>query len=208
MALGIGKPVTAAHIEIGRSSKHSVSLPRPTGRYPAACCRWTLTGLARSSWLHAAPADRCRRRGHPVQLSARSRGPPGRSGAGRRLRDRSQAPERRSAHRSIADRGALGVGAAGRVAVGRGRQRPEIGDVFVEDHRVRAITFTGSSKVGWELRARAPRKRVALERVTPPLIVCADADLEAAGQVAAATGFGFAASRASRSTCARRGQRV
>src|SRR5262249_2790017 len=69
----------------------------------------------------------------------------------------------------------------------------EIGDVFIEDDRVRAITFTGSSQVGWELRARAPRKRVALELGnSTPLIVCADADLDAAAQVAAATGFGFA----------------
>jgi acyl-CoA reductase-like NAD-dependent aldehyde dehydrogenase len=69
----------------------------------------------------------------------------------------------------------------------------EIGDVFIEDDRVRAITFTGSSKVGWELRARAPRKRVALELGnSTPLIVCADADLEAAAQAATATGFGFA----------------
>ncbi|MBA2569454.1 MAG: aldehyde dehydrogenase family protein, partial [Actinobacteria bacterium] len=33
----------------------------------------------------------------------------------------------------------------------------EIGDVLVEDHRVQAISFTGSSDVGWGLRERAPR---------------------------------------------------
>ena len=36
----------------------------------------------------------------------------------------------------------------------------EIGDVLVEDERVRMITFTGSSEVGWKIRERAARKKV------------------------------------------------
>src|ERR671912_293204 len=57
----------------------------------------------------------------------------------------------------------------------------EIGDVLVEDERVRAITFTGSSGVGWRLRERASKKRVNLELGnSTPLIVEADADIEAA----------------------------
>ncbi len=68
-----------------------------------------------------------------------------------------------------------------------------IADVFVEDDRVRLITFTGSSEVGWSLAARAPRKRVTLELGnSTPMIVCADADLEAAARAAATSGFGFA----------------
>src|SRR5215475_15358593 len=39
----------------------------------------------------------------------------------------------------------------------------EIGDVLIDDDRVRAITFTGSGEVGWQLAARAPRKKVNLE---------------------------------------------
>ena len=55
----------------------------------------------------------------------------------------------------------------------------EIGDVLVEDERVKAITFTGSSDVGWRLRERAPRKRVNLELGNAtPVIVDADADLD------------------------------
>ena len=42
----------------------------------------------------------------------------------------------------------------------------EIGDVLVEDERVRAITFTGSGDVGWKLAERAPRKRVAIAHST------------------------------------------
>ncbi|HEV3478092.1 MAG TPA: aldehyde dehydrogenase family protein [Gaiellaceae bacterium] len=69
----------------------------------------------------------------------------------------------------------------------------EIGDVLVEDERVKAITFTGSGTVGWELRERAPRKRVNLELGNAtPLIVEADADLEAAAAATAQHGFSFA----------------
>jgi acyl-CoA reductase-like NAD-dependent aldehyde dehydrogenase len=69
----------------------------------------------------------------------------------------------------------------------------EIGDVLVEDERVKVITFTGSSAVGWKLRERAPRKRVNLELGNAtPLIVEADADIEAATSATAQHGFSFA----------------
>ena len=69
----------------------------------------------------------------------------------------------------------------------------EIGDVLVEDERVSVITFTGSSDVGWKLRERAARKRVNLELGnSTPLIVEADADLDAAASATAQHGFSFA----------------
>jgi acyl-CoA reductase-like NAD-dependent aldehyde dehydrogenase len=69
----------------------------------------------------------------------------------------------------------------------------EIGDVLVEDGRVKVITFTGSSAVGWKLRERAPRKRVNLELGNAtPLIVEADADIEGAASATAQHGFSFA----------------
>jgi acyl-CoA reductase-like NAD-dependent aldehyde dehydrogenase len=68
-----------------------------------------------------------------------------------------------------------------------------IGDVLVEDDRVRVITFTGSSAVGWMLRERAPRKKVLLELGNAtPAVVLADADLDRAAERLAATGFAFA----------------
>jgi acyl-CoA reductase-like NAD-dependent aldehyde dehydrogenase len=69
----------------------------------------------------------------------------------------------------------------------------EIGDVLVEDERVRLITFTGSSEVGWKLQERAPRKRVKLELGnSTPVIVASDADVEAAASKLAANAFSFA----------------
>ena len=51
-----------------------------------------------------------------------------------------------------------------------------IGDVLVDDERVKLITFTGSGAVGWGLAERAHRKRVKLELGNAtPAIVCCDA---------------------------------
>src|SRR6266516_1573328 len=69
----------------------------------------------------------------------------------------------------------------------------EIGDVLVEDERVRMITFTGSAEVGWKLAERAAKKHVSLELGnSTPLIVCNDADLDAAAEASAISGNGFA----------------
>jgi len=68
-----------------------------------------------------------------------------------------------------------------------------IGDVLVEDERVKLITFTGSVPIGWKLRERAARKRVNLELGNAtPVIVAADADLEDAAARLAANAFSFA----------------
>jgi acyl-CoA reductase-like NAD-dependent aldehyde dehydrogenase len=68
-----------------------------------------------------------------------------------------------------------------------------IGDVLVSDERIKLITFTGSSGVGWGLQERAPRKRVRLELGnSTPAIVMADADVEVAASKLAANAFAFA----------------
>jgi acyl-CoA reductase-like NAD-dependent aldehyde dehydrogenase len=69
----------------------------------------------------------------------------------------------------------------------------EIGDVLVDDERVKLITFTGSSGVGWKLRERAARKKVALELGNAtPVIVEADADIDEAASKLTANAFAFA----------------
>jgi acyl-CoA reductase-like NAD-dependent aldehyde dehydrogenase len=69
----------------------------------------------------------------------------------------------------------------------------EIGDVLVEDERVKLITFTGSGDVGWKLRERAPRKRVNLELGnSTPVIVEPDADIEDVAKKMAQHAFSYA----------------
>ena len=69
----------------------------------------------------------------------------------------------------------------------------EIGDVLIEDERVKALTFTGSGAVGWKLAERAPKKRVKLELGNAtPVIIADDADIDTAAQAMAANAFSFA----------------
>jgi acyl-CoA reductase-like NAD-dependent aldehyde dehydrogenase len=69
----------------------------------------------------------------------------------------------------------------------------EIGDVLVEDERVKAITFTGSGPVGWKLRKRAAKKRVNLELGNAtPVIVAGDASVPVAAAKLAQNAFSFA----------------
>jgi acyl-CoA reductase-like NAD-dependent aldehyde dehydrogenase len=56
-----------------------------------------------------------------------------------------------------------------------------LAEKMVKDDRFEMVTFTGSSAVGWHIKAIAGRKKVALELGgNAAVIVCADADLELA----------------------------
>lgn len=66
----------------------------------------------------------------------------------------------------------------------------DVGNAIVEHPDVPLVSFTGSPEVGWGIRARVPRKHVALELGNAtPVIVAADADLDLAATKLAASGF-------------------
>src|SRR5213592_639319 len=69
----------------------------------------------------------------------------------------------------------------------------EVAQILIEDPRVRVITFTGSAKAGWAIRAKAGTKRVALELGgNAAVIVEPDADLTWAASRCAFGGFTYA----------------
>src|SRR3990167_9746956 len=54
----------------------------------------------------------------------------------------------------------------------------EVGDLLVTDERFKLLTFTGSPSVGWDMKARAGKKKVVLELGgNAAVIIDADADL-------------------------------
>ena len=64
---------------------------------------------------------------------------------------------------------------------------------LLDDPRIRMISFTGSAKVGWMIRQRAPMKRVALELGgNAAVIVEPDADLDHAVKRCVAGGYLYA----------------
>jgi len=69
----------------------------------------------------------------------------------------------------------------------------EVAQILIEDPRVRVITFTGSAKAGWAIRAKAGSKRVLLELGgNAAVIVEPDADLTWAASRCAVGGFTYA----------------
>jgi acyl-CoA reductase-like NAD-dependent aldehyde dehydrogenase len=69
----------------------------------------------------------------------------------------------------------------------------EVGNAIVEHGLTKAITFTGSAGVGWDIRSRVPHKKVNLELGSnAPLIVHSDGDWEAAADKARIHAFSHA----------------
>src|SRR6266849_1286554 len=65
--------------------------------------------------------------------------------------------------------------------------------LLVRDDRLRMLTFTGSSAVGWRLKAEAGKKRITLELGgNAAVIVHSDADLDYAAERCAVGGFSYA----------------
>jgi len=68
-----------------------------------------------------------------------------------------------------------------------------VGNAIVEHPDIALITFTGSPAVGWDIRARAPRKRVGLELGNnAPVILEPDGDWHAAAAKIKFAGFSHA----------------
>lgn len=69
----------------------------------------------------------------------------------------------------------------------------DVTDLLLKDDAIKMLTFTGSSEVGWGLKARAGKKRVLLELGgNAAVIVDRDADIRHAAQRIVAGGFVFA----------------
>jgi acyl-CoA reductase-like NAD-dependent aldehyde dehydrogenase len=69
----------------------------------------------------------------------------------------------------------------------------EVAQLLIEDPRVRVISFTGSAKAGWAIRAKAGTKRVALELGgNAGVIIEPDADLDWAAARCALGGYTYA----------------
>ena len=155
---------------------------RGTVRSPAAASRWRRTppGPVTSGSRCACPSA-WSPRSH--RSTSRSRSPRTRSGR-RSRRDAawcSSPPTRRRSPRSSSSARSTAPDSRPPGCPSLVGEPVPIADALIADDRVGLLTFTGSAAIGWELKAKAAKKRVTLELGnSTPVIVCADADLDAA----------------------------
>lgn len=190
LAAEVGKPITAAHVEVARAAR--------TARLAAAeALRLSGEGVALSSPDHHAVTVRVpiglvaavTPFNFPLNLAMHKVAPAIAAGCPVILKPAEKAPLTAIRLGELARRAGLPDPWL-QVVVGP----PEpIVDVFCDDPRIAMITFTGSSAIGWTLRSRAPRKKVSLELGNAtPVIVAEDADVADAAVKIAAGGFTFA----------------
>lgn len=69
----------------------------------------------------------------------------------------------------------------------------EDAELLVTDDRLKLLTFTGSGTVGWQLKAKAGKKKVLLELGgNAGVIIHSDADIDYAAERCAAAGYSYA----------------
>ena len=69
----------------------------------------------------------------------------------------------------------------------------EDAELMVTDDRLKMLTFTGSGKVGWQLKAKSGKKKVVLELGgNAGVIIHSDSDIEFAAERCAVAGFSYA----------------
>ena len=193
LAAEAGKPITAARAEVTRmlatfqdgvdESKRIEGELLPLDAVPAGTGR---TGLLRRFPL--APITAITPFNFPLNLAAHKLAPAIACGASIVLKPPPQDP--------------LTSLVLAEIIAGAGYPRGAISIVpcsvedaapLIDDARVRMITFTGSAKAGWAIRARAIGKKVTLELGgNAAAIIEPDADLEHAVKRCATGGFGYA----------------
>src|SRR5690606_38381251 len=176
-----GKPIAAARAEVSRSlatfqdgaeeAKRIRGELLPLDAVPAGAGR---TGLVRRFPL--APISAITPFNFPLNLAAHKLAPAIACGASIVLKPPPQDPLTSLVLAEIIEEAGYPRGAVSIVPC-------EVEDAapLIEDPRVRMISFTGSARVGWDIRSRAAGKKVALELGgNAAVIVEPDADLELA----------------------------
>jgi glyceraldehyde-3-phosphate dehydrogenase (NADP+) len=193
LALEAGKPITSARLEIDRAlfvlevaaeeAKRQGGELMPLDLLPAGERRW---GLTRRFPL--APISAITPFNFPFMLSIHKLAPAIACGATMVLKPPPQDPLTTLVLGEVLRESGYPAGALSIVPC-------EVEDAapLLDDPRVRMVTFTGSARVGWLIRERAARKKVALELGgNAGVIIEPDADLAYAARRCALGGYAYA----------------
>ena len=193
ICLEAGKPIKTARAEVDRAlltlRVSAEEATRITGEYlpldydGAAQGRW---GLVRRFAL--GPIAAITPFNFPLNLVCHKLGPAIAAGCPVVLKPAPQTPVTALMLAEAIDRAGWPKGALSALYLSN-----EDASALIEDDRLKMLSFTGSAAVGWRLKSRAGKKKVALELGgNAACIVHGDADLEYAAQRCVTGGFAYA----------------
>lgn len=190
LALEAGKPIKAARVEVERAAfTFAVAAEEATrvgGEYlpldwqSSTAGRW---GIVRR--FAVGPIAAITPFNFPINLVAHKLAPAIAAGCTIVLKPAPQTPLTSLNLAKIIEAAGWPVGALNVLPLSN-----EDAGALVTDDRIKLLSFTGSTAVGWQLKAKARKKKVLLELGgNAGVIVCADANLEYAVERCAVGGF-------------------
>ena len=190
LALEAGKPIKASRVEVERAAfTFAVAAEEATrvgGEYlpldwqSSTAGRW---GIVRR--FAVGPIAAITPFNFPINLVAHKLAPAIASGCTIVLKPAPQTPLTSLNLAKIIEAAGWPVGALNVLPLSN-----EDAGALVTDDRIKLLSFTGSTAVGWQLKAKARKKKVLLELGgNAGVIVCADANLEYAVERCAVGGF-------------------
>lgn len=193
MALEAGKPLKAAHVEVERAiftfavaAEESVRIAGevlPMDLQAATENRW---GLVRR--FPVGPISAITPFNFPLNLVAHKIAPAMAAGCSVVLKPAPQTPFCALMLGELVGRAGWPAGGLSILPLAN-----EDANALICDDRLKLLSFTGSSRVGWQLKAKSGKKRVVLELGgNAAVIVHHDAQLEAAAERCAVGGFSYA----------------
>ena len=163
LAVEAGKPIGDALTEIDRTALAFRISAEEAERIGGEVLPLDLIPTARGRWgitrhMPLGPVAAITPFNVPLSLAAHKLGPALAAGNSIVLKPPSQVPGTLLRLAEIIERAGAIPGSVSILPMSR-----DLGNRMVEDPRFRLLTFTGSSSVGWDMRARAGTKKVALE---------------------------------------------
>ncbi|MCI0351300.1 MAG: aldehyde dehydrogenase family protein [Acidobacteriales bacterium] len=193
IALEAGKPIKTARIEVDRAVfTFSIAAEEAT-RIGGEWLPMDLQPSAKGMWgivrhFPLGPLAAITPFNFPLNLVAHKVAPAIASGCTMVLKPASQTPLTALRLARIVENAGWPAGALNVLVLSNEDAAP-----LVSDERLKALTFTGSAAVGWELKSRAGKKRVTLELGgNAGVIVHDDADINYAAERCVSGGFSYA----------------
>jgi acyl-CoA reductase-like NAD-dependent aldehyde dehydrogenase len=192
LALEAGKPIKAARVEVGRAiftfDVAAEEALRLGGEYlpldwqKATAGRW---GIVRR--VPVGPVAAITPFNFPINLVAHKLAPAMAAGCSIVLKPAPQTPLSALRLAQIVEQAGWPAGALNVLPLSN-----EDASAIVTDDRIKLLSFTGSTAVGWRLKAQAGKKRVILELGgNAGVIVCEDANVAHAAARCAAGGYNY-----------------